>query len=505
MHRGPLLAMALVLSACSDTVAPPVPASISVTPGAVELAVPGATFQLQAVVRAADGTPVPDAVVEWTTGDPDVVVISSRGLATAVADGETSVPARAAGLALRPAGPDSLAAAVTSTLSLTARVENMEGDPYPGATVRWTVAPGSGLIAAGAGSSGTDGTVDATWTLGTLAGPQTAFATLETGGELLVVAFNATATPGPATSVALSADTVFLGGPGEQAWLRPLVLDAWGNVAAAEDVTWSTHDPGVATVDELGVVTGTGAGSAWVVASLGARLDSVEVTLVPRGAVTLTFDDGWRSVYENAWPVLQDFPGLRANVGVYTEAVGWPGYLTEAHLAELHEAGWSMVSHTVSHDSLTTLSAPELDHELRASQEWLRARGFRGTDVLIAPYHDFTDAERAAAATYYRAARGTSAHATVPETLVPWMPEQPFHLTGIPADDLPYTTGEGRDRLRDLLARARDEGRFLDVFLHQVPPENVDAFRALLEVLAEFGGLVRPYHELFPVEPRTVY
>ena len=507
----------LVATGCSDAVGPPIPASVAISPGAVVLGEVGASARLGAVAFDAAGDPIPDASVEWRSGNPGVAAISVDGTVRGVANGETVVTARAggaegsatvrvglpAGLGLMPLGPDTATAPVAGTVALSVRVESALGTPYPGAAVRWSAAPGSGSITPVAVSDAS-GLVEATWTLGTTAGTHTAFATLETGSDLEIVSFSATATPGAAASVSLSADSVLLSGTGEEVRLVPVVLDAWGNAADAGEVSWLSRAPGVAGVDPAGTVTAAGPGTGWIVAALDAPLDSVRVSLVPRGAITLTFDDGWRSVYENAWPVLQDFPAIRANVGVYTEAVGWPGYLTEAHLAEFHEAGWSMVSHTVSHDSLTTLTAPELDHELRDSQEWLRARGFRGTDILIAPYHDLTDAERTAAATYYRAARGISAHATVPETLAPWMPDQPFHLTGIPADDLPYTTSEGRDRLRALLQRTLDEGRFLDVFLHQVPPENVDALRAMLEVMEEFGDRVLPYHELFPAAPRIV-
>ena len=145
--------------------------------------------------------------------------------------------------------------------------------------------------------------------------------------------------------------------------------------------------------------------------------------------IAITFDDGWRSVYDNAFPVLRDEFGLRANVAVYSDVIGAPSFLNESMLGELHNAGWSMVSHTVTHDSLTTLSPTELDFELRASQQWLVDRGYNGSNVFIAPYHDYTDSERAATASYYTAARGYSATATVPDTLVLWMPDNPYQLT----------------------------------------------------------------------------
>jgi hypothetical protein len=199
--------------------------------------------------------------------------------------------------------------------------------------------------------------------------------------------------------------------------------------------------------------------------------------------------------------------GFAGNIAVYTEVVdgGFPAYMDADQLQELHDAGWTLVSHTVSHDSLSTLSDLELDAELRLSQRWLVDRGFeRGSDVIIVPYHDFGGRERVAASAYYEVARGASANAVVPDSMVYWQPTNPYELTGIDAEQLPYTTVAGRDRLRAMLQRTRDEGRFLDVFFHQVPPANVDALRETLAVIDEFRDRVLPYHELYPELARTV-
>jgi peptidoglycan/xylan/chitin deacetylase (PgdA/CDA1 family) len=231
--------------------------------------------------------------------------------------------------------------------------------------------------------------------------------------------------------------------------------------------------------------------------------DSILVTVAMRGAITVTFDDGFITAYTNAWPVFQEFD-LPGNIAVNPAQVGFPAYMTEANLDELHAAGWSIVSHTMTHDSLTTTSAGELDFELRASQEWIDAQGYNGSNVFIVPYHTWTVRERNAIGTYYEATRGTSAEAAMPENLVPWRPLNPYDLTGIDADALPYTTVQGRDRLRALLERTLAEGVFLDVYLHHLPLGNVQAFRDMLTVIDDFRERVLPYHELFPRFARAV-
>jgi hypothetical protein len=88
---------------------------------------------------------------------------------------------------------------------------------------------------------------------------------------------------------------------------------------------------------------------------------------------------------------------------------------------------------------------------------------------------------------------------------VPWRPSQPFELTGIEADELPYTTPEGRDALRQLLQRTVDEGAFLDVFFHHVPDGSETDFQLTMGVIDEFRDRVLPYHELYPRFARSVF
>lgn len=491
--------------------------TVEIEADSVLLSDPGDVYAAAAVGRDALGSIVASPGIGWQTGDPGVVTVDADGVVRAVETGRTFVVASAGTasdtlwarvepeLVLVAVGPTDLAATVDTELSLAARVEDVLGDAYAGATVTWSVDAGSGTIvsSAEAESDGT-GHVTAVWRLGTVVGTQRASASIETRGSTLAVEFIATAEPGPAVTAALAADSALLSARGETAFLSPTYSDAFGNVTSGSGVMWTSADTSVVTAAADGLLTGVAEGATWVTASLDEPVDSILVTVIMRGAITVTFDDGWLSVYDNAWPVMQELE-LPANVAVYTEAVGFPAYMSEAHLDELHDAGWAMVSHTVNHDTLSVLSAGELDYELRAAQEWLVARGYRGSNIFVAPYHVFGPDEKAAASVYYTAARGTSANAFAPDSLVSWMPDRPFDLTGMEADDGPYTTPEGLDRLRALLQRTLDEGAFVDLVFHKVPAENVEDFRALMSIVAEFRGRVLPYDRLYPVWARTVF
>lgn len=72
---------------------------------------------------------------------------------------------------------------------------------------------------------------------------------------------------------------------------------------------------------------------------------------LPLKPIIVTFDDGYRSVYEFAFPIMQQY-GLRGVVYVITGYVGAPTYMSADQLVELFANGWEIGSHTVSHEDL---------------------------------------------------------------------------------------------------------------------------------------------------------
>jgi peptidoglycan/xylan/chitin deacetylase (PgdA/CDA1 family) len=252
-------------------------------------------------------------------------------------------------------------------------------------------------------------------------------------GNSRTVRLVATALPGPAKRLTILADSFRLTGYDETALVVPTIEDAFGNLIEGAAVSWDVADPAVVTVDLAGQMRAAKPGSTLVRASIPEASDSVRVIVDPSGAISITFDDGWLTTYTQAFPVLEEFQ-LRANVAVITGAVGWDAYLTLPHLQALDSAGWSVVSHTVNHTRLPTLSDSALDEELRESQKWISENGFSGGQVFVVPYLDWGPRERQAIAKYYRAARGTSATYFWPDSLVRWVPPDPFELTALEAD-----------------------------------------------------------------------
>jgi peptidoglycan/xylan/chitin deacetylase (PgdA/CDA1 family) len=141
--------------------------------------------------------------------------------------------------------------------------------------------------------------------------------------------------------------------------------------------------------------------------------------------LAVTFDDGYRSVFSHARPIL-DRLGLPGTVFVPTDLVGrdaplsWPGIdhwiggphedellgMSWDELAALRASGWEIGSHTCSHPRLSRLDDAELRRELQASRRVCEAR-LGACHSLALPYGD-GDARLlpAAAAAGYAAVAG---------------------------------------------------------------------------------------------------
>lgn len=80
-----------------------------------------------------------------------------------------------------------------------------------------------------------------------------------------------------------------------------------------------------------------------------------EKNIPPRAAV-LTFDDGWRSQYDVAWPILKKF-NYPFTLFIYTEGVrggkfGGGEAITWEQLAEMRDAGVDIEAHSATHQDL---------------------------------------------------------------------------------------------------------------------------------------------------------
>jgi peptidoglycan/xylan/chitin deacetylase (PgdA/CDA1 family) len=101
--------------------------------------------------------------------------------------------------------------------------------------------------------------------------------------------------------------------------------------------------------------------------------------------ITVTFDDGWVSIYDNGLPIFQKF-GVTTTQYVLTSTFDDPNYFSEEQVVAIHNAGHEIASHTVTHRDLTKLDAQELVHEITDSKRALSSIIGRQVEHFAVPY-----------------------------------------------------------------------------------------------------------------------
>jgi peptidoglycan/xylan/chitin deacetylase (PgdA/CDA1 family) len=134
----------------------------------------------------------------------------------------------------------------------------------------------------------------------------------------------------------------------------------------------------------------------------------------------ITFDDGHRSNYETAYPLLEQY-GLRATFFVLAGCLGGSiEYLSWSQAREMVASGHRVQSHGWSHRLLTQCGPRELEEELSRSKQELENRLGIGVDSFSAPGGRWNERIVAAAA---RAGYKFMFHSN------PWM--RPQNLEGV--------------------------------------------------------------------------
>lgn len=90
---------------------------------------------------------------------------------------------------------------------------------------------------------------------------------------------------------------------------------------------------------------------------------------LPKNAVVVTIDDGWRSTYTEVFPEMKRY-GFPFTVFIYPKIIGQTSHaLTWKQIKEMSDAGVDIESHSLSHPYLTRRRHAELDQ--RAYTGWL--------------------------------------------------------------------------------------------------------------------------------------
>ena len=253
-------------TATAQVIVIPIPvATVRVSPASRDLTV-GESTTLTAETLDGRGAVLTGRPVAWTTSRPTVATVSASGVVTAIAPGSAVITAAAEGksgvaaVTVSPAPiatvavtPTSASLVVGQTIAFEAEPRTASGQPLPGRVVAWssnapqvaTVSSSGLVIAVGAGT-----------------------ATITASSEGRSGTAQVTVTPPTVQRVDVTpaAATIAVGGSFR---LTATVYDTRGNVIPGAEVTWTSSDTRVATVDSDGRVRGERQGNVTVTATSG--------------------------------------------------------------------------------------------------------------------------------------------------------------------------------------------------------------------------------------------
>ena len=261
-------------------------ATVRVSPATLSL-VDGQTAQLQAEPLDAQGQPLVDRVILWSTSNASIATVTSTGLVTAHVPGTVVITATCEGqrgtvtVTVNLPAPNVVVVTPAqvllqqgATTQLTAQVLDALGRVVPSSLVTFT---SSNAAVAAISPSG----------LLTGVAPGAATISATSGGMTGTAQVTVTNVPVASVAVTPNAPTIQVG---KTVALTAQALNGSGQPLPGRTVAWSSGTPSVATVDATGLVTGVGSGTAVVFASIDGVLGWADITVVqvPVASVTIT-------------------------------------------------------------------------------------------------------------------------------------------------------------------------------------------------------------------------
>lgn len=269
----------------------PVPvASVDVSPATGSVFI-GQSVQLSATANDSSGNTLAGRTITWKSSAPSTASVSSTGLVTGLFPGTVTITASSEGkdgtaqvtVTLIPLGsiqiiPSSATIAVGRTAGLVAQLLDSAGAPLAGRTVAWSSnAPQFATVAS-------DGIVTAV-----AAGQARITATAE--GKSATATVDVTPVPVASVSVAPTSASI---AAGHTQQFTATAKDAQGNTLTGRVVSWLSGAPSVATINQTGLATAIGVGSAVIIANSEGQQATVtlDVTPVTVGSVQVTPANG---------------------------------------------------------------------------------------------------------------------------------------------------------------------------------------------------------------------
>ena len=164
--------------------------------------------------------------------------------------------------------------------------------------------------------------------------------------------------------------------------------------------------------------------------TLGEVIDAWEKgEALPPGAIALSVDDGYASIFKAGWPRLKA-AGLRFTLFLSTDPIdrGIGGYLSWDEVRALVADGVEIGAHSVLHPHLPDLSEEEIRAEIRNSADRIEAEIGKRPTLFAYPYGEANDAAiRIVKELGFRAAFGQHSGVLAPELPRFYLPRFPVN------------------------------------------------------------------------------
>ena len=118
--------------------------------------------------------------------------------------------------------------------------------------------------------------------------------------------------------------------------------------------------------------------------------------------VTIVVDDGMEEFLTLVKPTLDKY-NIIPSVAIIPNKVGTSGYMTIDQLKELQEQGYSILSHSYTHDAniykqsvidTNPISDDVILEDYRKCYNWMVKNNFNGADTIVYPWGNFTNSAR---------------------------------------------------------------------------------------------------------------
>jgi peptidoglycan/xylan/chitin deacetylase (PgdA/CDA1 family) len=138
----------------------------------------------------------------------------------------------------------------------------------------------------------------------------------------------------------------------------------------------------------------------------GFKLVKQQLPQFNRGLVSLNFDDGWRSIYENGMPLFDKYD-IKTTQFIVSGVLDDKAYMTPKMIDEFEAKGHEVGSHTMKHEDLATTNSDNTLLTLAGSHSTLNYFYNWRAHNFAPPYGHYNDAVKSYVQKCYASMRGT--------------------------------------------------------------------------------------------------